>query len=495
VMPIDTIDSLRGGPDDEPSAELRDDLATLARDDPSGLVRLVLASTLQRLPVGRRVELARALVSRSEDRSDHNLPSLIWTGLIPVAGADPDALVTLAADCQIPAVLRMVARRLGEDLESRPGPTNALLELASRRPRGFQDQVISGLGDALNGWRKATKPAAWDRFQQASTAATDTTLRDRVRDLNVLFGDGRALGEVKRLALDESAPLDARRAALRTLVESRPPDLRAVCEKLVRVRFLNAVAVRGLSLFDDPAVGRTLAASYRTFHPSERPATLDALASRPAFARALLDQVAAGTIPRQDLTPFHARQIRSLGDPAVAERLSQVWGELRDSDADRRGRIAALTSRLDAAELARADRPRGRAVFERVCASCHTLYGQGGGVGPDLTGAGRDNLAYLLENLVDPSASVSADFRMVVVAMRDGRVLNGLVRAGTDRTLTLQTQTEAVVLDRAEVESLKPSPLSLMPEGLLDTLSKTEARDLVAYLMHRTQVPLPRPGR
>ncbi len=110
---------------------------------------------------------------------------------------------------------------------------------------------------------------------------------------------------------------------------------------------------------------------------------------------------------------------------------------------------------LDPPVLARADRSRGRAVFDRVCASCHELYGAGGEIGPDLTGAGRDNLDYLLENLVDPSASVSADFRMVVVAMNDGRTLNGLVRGQTERTLTLQTQTEALVLDRREIERLE----------------------------------------
>ena len=69
----------------------------MARDDPSGLVRLVLASTLQRLPVNRRIELARALLSHDEDAADHNLPALIWTGLIPLADADPESLASLAS--------------------------------------------------------------------------------------------------------------------------------------------------------------------------------------------------------------------------------------------------------------------------------------------------------------------------------------------------------------------------------------------------------------
>ena len=133
-------------------------------------------------------------------------------------------------------------------------------------------------------------------------------------------------------------------------------------------------------------------------------------------------------------------------------------------------------------------------VFNRVCASCHRLHGEGGSIGPDLTGSGRDNLDYLLENIVDPAAMVTADFRMVVVAMNDGRVLNGLVKAQTARTLTLQTQTEAMVLDRSEIEEVKPSSSSLMPDGLIDTLKPDEIRDLIGYLAHPAQVPLPAAG-
>src|SRR6202020_1364219 len=101
--------------------------------------------------------------------------------------------------------------------------------------------------------------------------------------------------------------------------------------------------------------------------------------------------------------------------------------------------ITAIKKRLDAKALAGADRGRGRALFDRLCASCHRLHGQGGEIGPDLTGSGRDNIDYLLENIIDPGATVTADFRMVVVAMNDGRVLNGMVKAQSERTLTLQT--------------------------------------------------------
>ena len=316
-----------------------------------------------------------------------------------------------------------------------------------------------------------------------------------MRNLDVLFGDGRALDEVKRLALDDKLDLEARKLALKTLIDSRPPDLRSLCERLIRVRFLNAVALRGLALSDDPAVGRLVAANYRAFHPSERSAALETLVSRPAFAQALLDQVAAGKIPRSDITAFHARQILGLGSTELNRRLSEVWGELRATSSDRRERIAALKAKLDAKALSAADRSKGRAVFEKACASCHRLYGNGGDIGPDLTGSGRTDLDYLLENIVDPSAVVSADYRMSVVAMADGRVLNALVKGRTDRSIILQTPTEAITVDREDVEGIKPSQLSIMPEGILDTLTATEARDLIAYLIQRTQVPLPKESR
>jgi putative heme-binding domain-containing protein len=201
--------------------------------------------------------------------------------------------------------------------------------------------------------------------------------------------------------------------------------------------------------------------------------------------------MAAGRIPRADLSPFHARQIHSLNDPALSKRLSEVWGEVHATAADRRNRIEALKKQLNPTALAQGDRSQGRAVYNRVCGSCHRLYGQGGEIGPDLTGSGRDNLDYLLENIVDPGASVSADFRMVALAMTDGRVLNGLVKSQSARTLTLQTQTEAITLDRSEIESIHPSPSSFMPEGLLETLNALEIRNLIAYLAHPVQVPLP----
>ena len=257
----------------------------------------------------------------------------------------------------------------------------------------------------------------------------------------------------------------------------------------MRVRFLNSTAIKGLALFDDPAIGEELATNYTQFHPSEREAVIATVVSRSSFARPFLEQMAAGKIARTDLSPFHARQLRSLNDAALTKRLNEVWGELRDSPAEQKDFIARLKTQLTPSALAAANKSNGRVVFNTACSACHTLYGHGGQVGPDLTGSGRANLDYLLDNIVDPSAVVSADFRMSIVDLKDGRTLNGIIMGKTERTLTLKTMTDTVSLERSQIEAIRPSSLSLMPEGLLESLSEAQARDLIAYLMHNSQVP------
>ena len=309
--------------------------------------------------------MARALLSHAEDADDHNLPSLIWTGLIPVADADPQALAALAADARMPALVGLIARRLGEDVDERPAPVNALLSATASRA-GSRPLAAGRLGTRRRAWPAAARRGSRRPGTPFARRSPDRTIGSCARTSASWTCSSATAARSKRSGgwpWMMSAGIEERKAALRTLIDGRPPDLRAICERLVRVRFVNSVAVRGLALFDDPQIGQTLARNYRAFHPAERPAVIEVLVSRPAFAMALLDQVAAAKIPRDDLTPFHARQIQSLGDPAVTRRLGDVWGALRGTAADRQARIAELKKRLDARTLAGSDRrPRPRPV-------------------------------------------------------------------------------------------------------------------------------------
>ena len=121
--------------------------------------------------------------------------------------------------------------------------------------------------------------------------------------------------------------------------------------------------------------------------------------------------------------------------------------------------------------------------------SCHTLFDAGGKVGPNLTGSQRANLDYVLENVVDPSAVVARDFQMVIVDTKDGRTINGIVAAENEKSVTIRTTNEDVLVPKDEIEKRRVSPQSMMPEGLLEGLKPEEARDLIAYLASPQQVP------
>ncbi|MGC3970346.1 MAG: c-type cytochrome [Pirellulales bacterium] len=211
---------------------------------------------------------------------------------------------------------------------------------------------------------------------------------------------------------------------------------------------------------------------------------------RPAYAKALLRAVRDGKLSAGEISAFHARQLSDFHDPQIDADLKELWGEVRVSAAEKRALIERYKKELTPAVLAKADASAGRAVFNKSCANCHVLYGQGRKIGPDLTGSNRKNLDYLLENVVDPSASVAADFRSVSVTLDDGRVLSGVVGEQNDRTVTLLTAQEPQVLDRKEIEELTPTGQSLMPDGQLQQMTQDQIRDLIAYLMSMEQVPL-----
>src|SRR5262249_32289868 len=94
----------------------------------------------------------------------------------------------------------------------------------------------------------------------------------------------------------------------------------------------------------------------------------------------------------------------------------------------------------------------------------------------------RANPDYILENVLDPSASVGRDYTLTTVATSDGRVVAGIVREQSPAALVIQTESERITLPREDVEAIKTSTASMMPEGQLDRLTPQEVRDLFAYL-------------
>ncbi len=137
------------------------------------------------------------------------------------------------------------------------------------------------------------------------------------------------------------------------------------------------------------------------------------------------------------------------------------------------------------------DFDRGRApVRRRLVLLVPPVQQRGGAAGPDLTGvSGRFSVRDLLESIVLPSKVISDQYEAVVIATTDGRVVTGRIMNLHGDSMMVNTNmldpSAQVSIDRTKIEEIKPSPTSMMPQGLLNTLDRDEVLDLVAYLLSR----------
>ncbi|MCO6458153.1 MAG: c-type cytochrome [Pirellulaceae bacterium] len=459
-------------------------LASLAERETSGLVLTYLASALQRLPHDQRWELARRLVGHEQFADDRTLPLMIWYGVEPIVAGAPERAAELVSQSRMPRVNRLVARRVASLLDQQPQAADALTRQAATSFDAAQRQaVVRGMAEALRGWLRAPQPAGWPQLAATVQRHDPVDVRDQLREVSLVFGDGRALDELRRMVGDGSLPLETRRSAIRALADARSPDLPQLVSGLLADRELGVSAVRALGVSGSDDTAGLLLSKYGQMRTAAREATIEVLASRPATASVLLAAVAAGTVRREEVSPFVLRQMQLLGDESLSDEVARLWPDLRLLAEDKLAQIAEWRQRLSAADLSTADAARGRLVFREACGKCHKLFGDGGAIGPDLTGAQRTNVNYWLENIFDPSGQVAASFRMSVVVLADGRVLNGVLGGESGRTVSLQTPQEKLTIDRDAVEQIQSSNLSLMPDGLLNNLRPEQVLDLFAYLM------------
>ena len=366
---------------------------------------------------------------------------------------------------------------------------NDLVELLGQvDDPAVQRDLMQGMIEALRGRRDVGLPPGWAAAAKPLVGSKDAEVRRLARQLGARFGDPMILAAEQKRAADRTLALADRREALELLIERHAKGLEPLLLALLDDQDLRGLAVRGLALYSDPAVPAQILQRYPEWPAVLREYALQTLASRAAFADALLSAIEAKQLPATDVTPYHARQMVNLKNKLITERLDKLLGASRAAHPDKKELMEKYKKLLTAERLAAGDASRGRAIFEKTCSRCHTLYGEGGKVGPDLTGSNRNNLDYVLENVLDPSARIGRGFQMVVLELHDGRLLTGMVTAQDPHRVTLQTPSEAIVVPKSDIAEETLSPLSLMPEGIFDTMKLEEVCDVIAYLGTKQQV-------
>jgi len=485
----------------KPSDHVRNWLTRLAQGESAPLVRLHLAAALQRVPLDQRWPIAEPLLSHEEDAGDANLPLMYWYAIEPLAARQTRPAIELLPRVKIPLVRQFLTRRIVAVYEGDAPPTasNAwimaelLKTLGQAADPAVQADILAGLDQVYRGRRNLKPPGGWSEVYAAVSRSEHPHVKRSAEELAVLFGEEPVLKRLLAELTSSQTDSEERLRAFTLLHARRDPRLSKVAADLVAAEAgeLRSAAIRALAAYNEPTTPERLLSIYSVSTAANKQDIIQTLTARPAFALALLSAIEQEKISRKDVSALVIRQLQALDDKAVAERLAKVWGNVRPASAEKKERFAVLKQQLSGDSLKSADLPHGRAVFAKTCANCHKLFDDGSKLGPELTGSQRHHLDYVLDNVLDPSAIVPRDYKVNVLRLTDGRVVQGVILAETPHTLTVQTANETIPVAVVDIEARKESALSMMPEGLIDRLTADELRDLVAYLASPQQLPLP----
>jgi putative membrane-bound dehydrogenase-like protein len=478
------------GDDHRLNSALAAKLVSLAATEPDAQVRSQLASSCQRFGSGDALAILARLGQHDEDARDTHIPNLIWWAFERQLQNDRRAVVSLlrSPDTRKHPLFRIVLERTARVLASSgtADDFNLLAQLLTAAPSdAAAGPIMIGLDLGWEGQRLDHIPPALvdplDKLWKASDGLPGPAL---IR-VCARMGRSNAIKAAEEIARDRHRPENERIMMIDLLGQlGRSEDISALLGLIepASSQPIQLAAIAALGQFQDAALSTALLVRARAAPPVVRDRIVSLLASRASWARALVDALGKREINPRELTPATVQTIARFADAALRERLETLWGKLpAPGSPEKKQRIAEIRGLLPEGDKGNA--ARGKPIFKEHCAVCHKLFNEGESFGPELTGADRGNLDFLMTSLVDPSAQIRKEYQSQTVALRDGRVLSGLVVDENDRVLTLvDSNRQKTSISRDQIEDSKPADISLMPEGMLEKLTEPQIRDLFRYL-------------
>jgi len=471
--------------------EFTAEMAKRAANEPDVQVRVQLAASVKRFPAHIGLPIVRALAARSEDVDDLHQPLMIWWAIESKAASTREDVVAMFRDStfwSLPIVDKFIVERIMQRWAMTGDPADLamcarLLELAPNDK--FKSRLSAGFLEAFRGRRIDGLPdalaKALDEYQ-ASLGNSDLALGLRL-------GKTDAIKEALKVVADETADKPTRLAYVEILGQTKRPEAVSVLLGLLaktKSHSLKRTTLEGLMNYDDPTIGATVMRLYHGPLPDEQGVRTSAqklLASRPSWALPMLQQIDDGLIAKSSL-PADVVQTLSLHQDAEVKKLvAKHFGKIRATPAEKQEQIKQFFALIKSGG---GNASAGHAIYMKKCGVCHTLFGEGGKTGPDLTGYERTNVDFLATAVIDPSAAIREEFTSFAVVTEDGRTLTGLIAQQDTRTVTLRgADNRDTLLNRDDIEELQALPISLMPENQFQDLTEQNLRDLFAYVMSR----------
>jgi putative membrane-bound dehydrogenase-like protein len=283
------------------------------------------------------------------------------------------------------------------------------------------------------------------------------------------------------LLADEARPLEVRLAAARLLGflpdtqagllekqqdNSLAPELQSV--------LVASLAQRGA---DSTTQWQALLTSYDSQSLPIKRALIDNSFRRADGPKLLLEQVAAGVIQPAEIDPLRRKQLLESKDAAIKEQAAKLFASLNPAN-----RVQALADYQPVLAMA-ADATRGKLVFEKNCSTCHKVGDLGVNVAPDISDSRTKTAAQILADVIQPNRAIDSNYIGYQVLLADGTIATGLLAAETSTSITLkQPGGKVLTVARDEIEQLKATGVSLMPDGLEKNIPQQDMADLLSFI-------------
>ncbi|MCG6156387.1 PVC-type heme-binding CxxCH protein [Rubinisphaera margarita] len=455
-------------------------LAKQARIEQDARVVAEIACSVRRLPDEHAWPVVQQLLTRDEFADDPFLPLLVWWAFeqsrpedpqqvqadLQAVGADRSTLYTKTVES------RLVRCWAGEGTAAHWSAIATLLDTNSaERVLG----ILDALGEAFSGL--ASPKVSSDLKGSLVALGAEVPLPLRLR-LRFEGASEETIDQLKTLSGRERSEL------LKVISEVKAEEMVDPLLSLIAADgvadSVQAEVISTLGAFADPRIGRVVLKRYGELSSRVKSAAVDLLVSRASWTELLLEAVDAGRIESKQVPVLAVNRMKLHGDPEILQRIHVLWPTVVDpqkleENLHRWTRILSVGGRGDI--------DRGKLAYEKHCAACHQLNGQGRKLGPDLTSYQRSNRAMMLLAILAPSAEIREGFENAIVVLDDGSILNGIIGRQNDEILELtDTQGAKRVIPREKIELMKISPVSIMPDSLLEKIQDQEARDLFEFL-------------
>ena len=473
------------------SSSIRKKLAALAAD-PSPDVQLQVAIASRKiknfdaLPV-----LADVLAHGGQDKL---IPTIVWNNLHPLLETETARFVSLVIREKrglSPAAAALSSRVVERCLSADKPDARAIaafIKFMADRDEAIAKECLSVVSSIVA------------RSTEAFTSQLKTELKPVLEEFLARQADMPLVLSAQLLAArlglaqidpatirgrftSRSQPEATRLQALDALIAFRDPALLAALPLVLSSEssdFIGRVFA-ALGRVEDPKLADVLLTAYAKLAPEVQPLAIDLIMQREPWARKLLDAVLTNKVPKGVLNANYLRKILESDDRDALWAVEKAFGRIREERDPEREKVVAEMGAYFREQIG--DPHRGQTVFRNFCGQCHTIYGAGGKVGPDITANGRASFEQLLSNVFDPSLVIGPGYQVTTVVTKDGRNLTGLIAEDNEQRIVVRMPGEGEeTVPRNNVKYTRVSKLSMMPEGIETLLEKKDLADLFAFL-------------